>query len=183
MTQVNIYLQDDVARIIKQEAKAENMSVSSYCAMIANDAVRNMIDSDPSYETHESTVEEKTAVDSYRVKLCGKDATLLKKKAKELGVLPADWIRHAIYRKDLKIHYVQLVDLEEMLDQIGRLVSTVEGVATVCISNRSVFPQDVERIRDLLEEITALMKKCVATVLAKRQKAQQKLVEKNEEKL
>ena len=46
-----------------------------------------------------------------------------------------------------------------------------------------VFPQDVERIQDLLEEITELMKKCAAAVLAKRQKAQEKLIEKNEENL
>ncbi len=183
MKLVKMYLQDDVARIIKQEAAAEHMSVSAFCGAIVGDAIKELIDSDPSIETGVGTGEEEAAGDSYSVKLRGKDAALLKKKAKELGILPSDWIRHAIYRKDLKIHIVQLDDLEELLDQMGSLITSIDAIAVVCQENKKVLREDVEVIKELLKEAVALMKIYAGALFAKRKKAQVKLIRENEEKL
>lgn len=58
----------------------------------------------------------------------------------------------------------------------GRLVSSIEGIVAVCRDTYNVFPQDVERIIDLMETIRDQHIIVMASVLGKRKAEKKKRV-------
>lgn len=177
MTQVIMYLDDDVANVLKQEAKMEHLSLSGYCSAMATDKVKSIYNSADCSAPAETTDGE-GADDCFRVNLRGDDASVLKRKANELGITPTAWLRNAIHRKDLTIHKIDFADLREMNAIYGRNVSSIEGIVSVCKDNNSVFPQDVERIIELMETIRDQHLIVMTSVLAKRKAEKRKLVKK-----
>ena len=174
---VQVYLPLSAAEVVEREAKAERVTLSTYCSVIICDAVNALNESEPLPE-EESEDEANEAV---HVHLYGKDAAILKRKASQLGLTPTEWFRNAVLRKDLSIYQVQLGDLEDYLDKYGRHVSAIEGTVEVCKRNNSVFKQDLELILERQEIIRNLMLMHLSALLRKREKAQLKLIKKNEE--
>lgn len=175
---VQVYLPVSAAEVVEREAKAERMTLSTYCSVIICDAV-NALNENELLPDEKSEEETKEAV---HVHLYGKEAAILKRKASQLGLTPTEWVRNTVLKKDLSIYQVQLGDLEEFLDQYGRHVSAIEGVVEVCkMNDNTVFKQDVELVMDRQETIRNLMLMNLSALLRKREKAQLKLIKKSEE--
>ena len=169
---VQVYLPEELASRVEQLAKAEHMTISSCCSVMIADAMQEMLENNPSV----AEVTDGDSDESVHIRLYGKDASLLKKKAAELHLNPTAWVRNAVLRKDLTIHRIEFGDLHEMSAIYGRLVSSIEGIVSVCRDTYNVFPQDVERIIDLMETIRDQHIIVMTSVLGKRKAEKKKRV-------
>ena len=155
MTKImKIYMPEDLAAQVEMNAKAERLSSSSY---VVSNLKRSMENKDTAENI--SDVPEQTEDKHLHIDITGTEVLTLKEKAKKLGITPTAWVRNAINTKTFHVINFSMHDLDEFLRIYEENVRLIEGVVCVCLDNHSVFPQDVERIEELMEEITALFKK------------------------
>ena len=177
--QYHVYIPDEWVPLAEKYAKEEHFSPGALFTSIIVDELKRFqeeIGYDHSDETVRDHTDVTTADDFFHVKLRGDDAALLKRKAKALGISPTNWLRNVIHRKDLTIHKIEFGDLREMNAIYGRNVSSIEGIVSVCKDNNNVFPQDVERIIELMETIRDQHIIVMTSVLGKRKAEKKKRV-------
>ncbi len=99
---VEVYLPAEVADVVAREAKAEHLSLSGYCSVIIDDAVKELYNSDSPPSDDE---EDEDYNETVHIQLRGKDAAVLKRKAAELSFSPTRWGREAVLQKNLTIYW------------------------------------------------------------------------------
>ena len=174
---IKAYLPSDLAKRAREKAVEKNLSLSSYIqSLVRADTAEKDAPATAAKETTETGSNES----SIRITIAGKDARLLKEKAFELGISPTAWVRNAINTKTFHVINFSMNDLDEFLAAYNRNVEHIQGVASVCLDTKNVFPQDLEFILYYMKEITALFKKHFSAAYKTRKEVFYDLVKKYE---
>ena len=170
-----VSMPEEIANALIEEAKNEQLTVSSYLTMITKEQLKDVIkENNKDDETNDSQDGGRLCIEFY-----GKDSALVKRKAADLGLTPTSYLRRLAYTKDFKIIDFTTDDLEGFLADIGRLINAI----TSCINmakrySGKIFPQDIELIKNNLDKIIKLSQEQIVISLNDRKRVYNKMMKK-----
>ncbi len=177
-------IEDRVYASLKEEATRSGTSPNKLMTRLLNERYHETnISSAATQEIDDS--EEKYSPCRRNYTLNKEHATLLHRKAKELGITDTAYLRMMIRSKDFKRIEYSVNDLEAYIDQSQKLIDSVVRFVNFIGSagKGEVFEPDIRKILSLLEEIKSLHKEQIRLTYSNRQKVYRKMIKRIEDEL
>ena len=178
---INLRLPEDLFSKVENAARENGLAINQYITSILTTSLNSCSTLDSFVEEiSESIDSDKTASSTYR--FSPGDVSILRRKARSLGLSDTAYLRKVIRTKDFKYIDCSLDDLREYMTQSQKLIDSVTQFVHLIETNGKgiVFEQDVRRILSLLLEIKDLHKEQLQTIYENRRSAYKMMLKKME---
>ncbi len=164
---IRVYMDEELEKKVRKAASEEHISPAEFISMVVTKRLRNKVTGSDEPITFQ---ESDTKTSECYIRLKGEDALMLRYKAEQLGLTPTSYVRLISYTKEFAvIDPNDDDDFREFCHEFSVLSRSFEAaVGYIKRGEGDVFKQDVELLKDYMNEISELQNKHLALAMANR---------------